>query len=422
MPQSITLRLIKRLKPKTHPFEIRDTSIKGFLVRMQPSGRASFIVEYARGRRITLGAVNSKTLERARTLAKRVTAAAAEPDVTPQLLRDIVHPPESGVPTLREFLDDDYEPWMKEHLKTGLAEVKRLHARFPELLDRPLDEVTVWLIDKHRTARRKAGISPVTINRDVTALCTAFRRAAEWGKVKSNPLAEVKPLRHDDNARARYLSPAEEQRLRDAIVAREVENRKARERFNQWRQARKLAPLPLITTTYTDHLRPLVLLALGTGMRMGELFSLQWSDVDFGRRQIHVRAAAAKGGRPRAIPIGKEIVLVLRMWGEQSEDTLPEAYVFPGRSGGRLNNVKRSWARVVKTAKLRDFRFHDLRHTYASKLAMRGVDLNTVRELLGHKDLQMTLRYAHLAADHLADAVARLDGPAESPVAVELPS
>ena len=83
-------------------------------------------------------------------------------------------------------------------------------------------------------------------------------------------------------------------------------------------------------------------------------------------------------------------------------------YVFPGAEGARLEDIKKGWAPLVKAAKVEAFTFHDLRHTFASKLVMAGVDLNTVRELLGHADLKMTLRYAHLAPEHKAAAVAKL--------------
>lgn len=82
--------------------------------------------------------------------------------------------------------------------------------------------------------------------------------------------------------------------------------------------------------------------------------------------------------------------------------------VFPGKNGEKLKSVKKAWANILKLAQIKNFRWHDLRHHFASKLAMGGVDLNTIRELLGHSDIQMTLRYAHLAPQHKAKAVAVL--------------
>jgi integrase len=110
------------------------------------------------------------------------------------------------------------------------------------------------------------------------------------------------------------------------------------------------------------------------------------------------------------VPLNREALEVLTAWRASVGE--PEAgLVFPGRSDsadGRLSDLKKAWAPVVKAAKLSRFRFHDCRHTFASRLAMNGVDLNTVRELLGHQDIKTTLRYAHLSPQHKADAVARL--------------
>ena len=160
-----------------------------------------------------------------------------------------------------------------------------------------------------------------------------------------------------------------------------------------------------------DYLTPMVLLTLNTGLRRGEIFDLVWSDVDFSTANLTVKGEGAKSGQTRHIPLNPEAKSLLTAWREQTCD---DGFVFPGKDGKRLNNVRKSWAGLLKDAEIVDFRWHDLRHDFASKLVMAGVPLNTVRELLGHSDLSTTLRYAHLAPDHKAEAVNRLI--AESPV------
>ncbi|MFC1491143.1 site-specific integrase [Nitrospinota bacterium] len=124
-------------------------------------------------------------------------------------------------------------------------------------------------------------------------------------------------------------------------------------------------------------------------MRRGELFNLQWRDIDFRKRLV--RVADSKNGESREIPMNRTL-----------EDTLKRipwrldlVFVFPGRTGRGLTNVRKRFMRALETAQIEDFRFHDLRHTFASRLVIRGVDLTTVKELMGHKSIEMTLRYAH---------------------------
>ena len=115
----------------------------------------------------------------------------------------------------------------------------------------------------------------------------------------------------------------------------------------------------------------------------------------------------SKSGQTRYVPLNSEAVEALRSWKTMVADI--SGYVFAGREDGEpLDDVKKAWLPVVRLAKIDGFTFHDLRHTFASKLVMAGVDLNTVRELLGHADIKMTLRYAHLAPEHKAAAVAKL--------------
>lgn len=150
---------------------------------------------------------------------------------------------------------------------------------------------------------------------------------------------------------------------------------------------------------YADHLTPVVVLAMNTGLRKGELLALNWSDINLQARMLTVRPENAKSGKQRHVPLNIEAMTVLRTWASQVGDS--------GSVFG-IASIKSSWGTLLTTAEVENFRFHDLRHHFASRLVMAGVDLNTVRELLGHADLTMTLRYAHLAPEHLAAAVEKL--------------
>ena len=121
------------------------------------------------------------------------------------------------------------------------------------------------------------------------------------------------------------------------------------------------------------------------------------------QKTLTVGGGGAKSGQTRHIPLNREALAAIKAWKEQSGTS--SGYVFPGKDGHRLTNVNNSWAGLLKAAGITSFRWHDLRHTFASKLVMAGVPLNTVRDLLGHSDIQMTLRYAHLAPDTKAQAV-----------------
>jgi integrase len=149
-----------------------------------------------------------------------------------------------------------------------------------------------------------------------------------------------------------------------------------------------------------------VLLSLNTGMRRGETFTLCWEDVDLSRRVITIRGSSSKSGNTRHIPLTSESVSVLNLWRSSREVS---NLVFPSDDGGEFGSMKTAWANLMKKARIQNFRWHDMRHHFASQLVMAGVDLNTVRELLGHQSLEMTLRYAHLSEDHKTAAIAKLE-------------
>ena len=158
-----------------------------------------------------------------------------------------------------------------------------------------------------------------------------------------------------------------------------------------WRRARGYKLLPdLKEVAYVDHLKPMVILSLNTGMRRGEVFSLRWKDIDIKRKIATVRGEEAKSSVTRHIPLNELALAALKNWQKQTEGEV----VFPGKKKEQFNHTKRSWQSLLKLAAIDHFRWHDMRHHFASQLVMAGVDLNTVRELLGHSDIKMTLRYA----------------------------
>ncbi|WP_273649541.1 site-specific integrase, partial [Pseudomonas aeruginosa] len=250
----------------------------------------------------------------------------------------------------------------------------------------------------------KAGNTDSTANRKMASMRGALSRAIEWGFLTEHPMTRLKQLKTDRKGRIRYLLPDEEARLRQALDDRQETIRAERDSANTWREERHKARLPdLREVAFPDHLKPLVLLSLNTGMRRGEVFNLTWADIDLKNKLITVEGDTSKSGQTRHIPMNKETMTSIEGWRKQYPRN--SGYVFPGKDGKRLDNVKKSWDGLLKLARIEGFRWHDLRHTFASKLVMAGVPLNTVRELLGHSDLAMTLRYAHLAPDSKAAAV-----------------
>ena len=148
-----------------------------------------------------------------------------------------------------------------------------------------------------------------------------------------------------------------------------------------------------------DHLKAILITALNTGMRKGEILGLKWKDINFRQRVIVL--LDTKNNERREVPINKllfEVLLPLR----KNPDS---PYVFSKKNGKPYSNVRTSFETTKEKAGIEDFRFHDLRHTFASHLVMAGVGLRTVQELLGHKSYEMTLRYTHLSPDHKKAAV-----------------
>ena len=418
MNSKISNSLIDKLHPATKPFEVRDLHLKGFILRVQPSGSMSYYIEYARGRRMAIGRSPAITPLMAREKAKEILAQTYRGE-DPMMIKR-----KARAHTVESFIDGEYATWAHTNIKSAKATIARLKFSFRELLNRKLGDITQWNIEQWRAKRsrvlvrrRNDSIDPnapstrtiklSTINRDLDDLRAALAKAVQWKLIQSSPMDLVKRSRLDRSPSARFLTQDEETCLRRALADREERIRSNRAQGNKWRTERGYPNLASLQDRhFADRLHPMVLFSLHTGLRRGEVFSLDWDCVDLDRATLMVRGNNAKSGHTRYIPLNSEALQILRKW----RTDLGEAngLVFPGNAGQQLNNVRRSWLGVLAKAGIKHFRWHDMRHSFASRLAMAGVDLNTIRELLGHSDYQMTLRYAHLAPSHKAAAVEKL--------------
>lgn len=229
-------------------------------------------------------------------------------------------------------------------------------------------DVTPAAIAAYKTARRQAGASGATVNRELGMARHAFNLAMkEWQWASRNPFTLV-TREKEPKGRDRWLRDEEERRLLAACPA--------------W-------------------LREFVEFAVETGLRLGEILTLQWPHVDLGHGTLTVEAATTKNGLPRTIPLSDRALAVLQR--RQSRSGTASLVVFANRKGGHrtLGTVNRAFRKARTRAGIANCRFHDLRHTFATRLCQDGVDPYTVQRLVGHQDPKMTQRYAHHCTESL---------------------
>jgi integrase len=400
LKEKLTAKLLASLQITGQEYEVHDTTVGGLFVRVTAAGAKSYVVTWARGRKKTLGRIGILTLEQARAEATQYLAEArtlGEPLAVTQGRKG------ATLPSLREFINDVYMPWFKTHHKGHEKTLHTLDHNFEAIMPQRLDAITGRDLDQIRTGWMQSGNKPSTVNRKMGSISGVFSRAVEWEYIDTHPMDRLKALKVDSMGLVRYLDAEENKRLREALDARQDEARAERESANKWRADRGKDQMPsLLQVPFTDHLKPLVLVSLNTGMRRGELFDLKWSAVNFQTKTITAAGATTKTSDTRHIPMNKETLRVLEGWKKLAGKS---RYVFPSQEGGRLKDVKSAWLKLLERSNIEGFRWHDMRHDFASRLVMAGVPLNTVRDLLGHADIKMTLRYAHLAPGTKAAAV-----------------
>ncbi len=255
--------------------------------------------------------------------------------------------------------------WWKKEL--GVVSLNQLT---PFLIAERRDYLLASHTFKHRPR------SPSTVARYLSSLSAMFSTVCkEWGWIESSPLKNL-TFPKENKGRTRFLSPQERKRLLD-------ECKKSSHEF--------------LTT--------IVLLALYTGMRSGEIRKLKWEDIDLERNMIIVRDT--KNGETRAVPLvceARKSILHLK----SKEKIHPQDLLFPPKKGKNLSVFRYAWEKALRNASIENFRFHDLRHSFGSYLAMSGSSVNEISEMLGHKTLQMVKRYAHLCDSHLSKVIERM--------------
>jgi len=237
-----------------------------------------------------------------------------------------------------------------------------------------MSQLNSYLIERYQTKLLKT-LKPATANRSISVLKHMISKAADWNMAGDAVVREVKKvkMKKENNARLRYLSKEEADRLL--------------KQFDDYR---------------AKHLKPVIVTALNTGMRLSEIVGLKWENIDL--QNNFILLDDTKSGKRREIPINDTVRRELKQVVRRVD--LPWVFLHNGK---KIGSVKKGFEAACRRAGIHNLHFHDLRHTFASWLVMAGVDLATVKELLGHGSVNMTMRYAHLAPAHKVEALKLLD-------------
>ena len=393
---------------------LRDTEITGFVVLVRKTGKY-FYLEYKSTlsgtyRKHPLGKWGDINAQQARELALITAGEVAKGQDPQQEKHDSRAETEKRKQeVLRVFLHGGYKAVTP--YKTATSAIARIEYHFPDLLDKPMSAIKPWDLEQWKKAY--AG-KPSGANRILSSLRGVMTKAVKAGLLDKSPMPEVKKIKENKNKKARYLRPDEEKALRKALDEREGHQKKERLRYIEWCRTRKnkTATEPY-TGTFTDYLKPMILLTLNTGVRRGELFNLRVSDIDFLDKALLVEGeeddtiTGSKTGQTRKIPLNEEALSVLTDWLKQTGN---RDLVFESpKTGGRFDNIDSSWEELRASAGLSHVRFHDLRHTFGTRLAHKRVDIVAIKELMGHESLDTTARYLHASDNSMRAAVASLD-------------
>ncbi|MCA9720211.1 MAG: tyrosine-type recombinase/integrase, partial [Myxococcales bacterium] len=386
---TLTQRTADRAKPRQRRYELTCSTVRGFILRVLPSGKKAYYVRYRTGGRDVrerLGSTIDLTFSEARRRAvERIAEVRAiEVGEAPRFAARIVRQStRAEAPLIREFA----ERFTAQHIDIRLKPTTQLKYRqllrtaiLPAFGGQQMDAIRRGAVVRWHAAMVN---TPGEANNALTLLKSLYARAKEWDVLDESfvaPTSRVK--RFPDRTRERFLTPDERRRL-----ARFLEN--AHEHENGGFRWESICAIRLLAYT---------------GMRRGEVVGLTWAMVDW-RHQV-LRLPDSKTGK-KVVPLASQAVSLLR---DAAARNNPSSFVVPTSNGGPIEgaNLTHTWMRIRKRVGLEDVRLHDLRHSAASDAINAGVPLAVVGKILGHRKPSTTQRYAHISDEALAEGVARM--------------
>lgn len=383
---NFTETAIGKLQPRETRYDIVDDKVPALYLRVETTGIKTWYVYYRHPLtkqrvRKKLGAQEHLTVAQAREAAKNYVATAI---ITKEDPIDTAKK-QKARPTIQAIIDTHYAKAIEKDQKNWKFTLECL-TYFGEHLNTVAEDLDPLALSRWQAQQQAAGLKNSTINRRMTALQALLNWSVKMNLIATNPLkGKIDRQKEPPGAqKIRYLAPDERARLLAALEERD--------------QGEK------------DYLKTAVLVSLNTGIRKGSLLALKWDDINWSQQRVLLRAETMKAEQARTIPLNTVALEALTEWRQRTESNdIKSPFVFPGETPNtHLGDTKKPWNNLLKKANIQHFSWHCMRHDFASQLAMMGVDLNTIKDLMCHESLTMTLNYAHLSPLHTAQASGRL--------------
>jgi integrase len=345
--------------PKGKHQSRRNFGFGAVYVRKSSSGNPRYYLDYED---------NGKRIQR---VAKK---ASSFEEAYHELRRAVFKEPETKRISFADFSQEYIEGYAKPTKKSWKADKVRLNGMKKYFKATDLRQITPMDIERYRASLLHSGLQKSTTNRAIAVLKRMFNLAIDEGYMEKNPARKIKLFSEADTVKERILTAEEEHRL---------------------------------IACCCEHMKDLVVFALNTGMRLGEILNLKWANVNL--KTGIIRVEFTKSGKTRIVPMNQvlqEMLPRLRRKGHEYVFTNPD-------SGDRFKVTKRSFRTGCRKAGIHGLRFHDLRHTFATRLVRNGVDIGAIQRLLGHSTLLVTQRYVHADEKTLRMAVGSLEKNAD---------